>query len=279
MGKTAIQWTEQTWNPIVGCDRVSAGCDHCYAATLHNKRYLAWKRGTWPTAPAQYHKPFWSGPGHVQLMRSRLTDPLHWRKPRRVFVNSVSDLFHEDVPDDYIADVFRMMMMAPDHIYQILTKRPARMRDFLRERAGPMSPLSYHLPHIWLGTSVEDQRAADERIPFLLDTPAAVRFLSCEPLLGPVNLDAWLAGGGVFWDAPIQWVIVGGESGSRARPMDVAWARDLLAVCHDTTAAPFVKQLGAVWAREHGARDHHGGAMEEWPADLRVREYPRTGGQ
>src|SRR5260221_4919240 len=116
--KSAIQWTDATWNPVVGCDRVSAGCDHCYAATLHNRRYLAWKRGTFPTAPRQYHKPFWTGPEHMQMMPERLQDPLHWRKPRRVFVSSVSDLFHDDVPDEFIMEAFFTMMAAPQHVYQ-----------------------------------------------------------------------------------------------------------------------------------------------------------------
>lgn len=207
-GKTGIQWAERVWNPVVGCTRVSDGCRNCYAFQLHDQRHLAWKRGRWESAPPQYYEPF----SRVQLLDERLTDPLHWRKPARVFVNSMSDLFHEDVPDEYIDRVFAVMNYANDHTYQVLTKRPDRMRAYIndpqtfhrviahvrrmdREIAGCSLPrgelaMSWPLPNVWLGTSVENQEAADKRIPELLACPAAVRFLSCEPLLGPVDLTA-----------------------------------------------------------------------------------------
>src|SRR5258706_704857 len=122
---SSISWTEATWSPVVGCKRVSAGCDHCYAFQLHDQRHVAWKRGRWPGAPQQYHKPF----SQVQLLRERLSDPLKWRKPKLVFVNSMSDLFHVDVPDEFIAEIFAIMAMTPQHTYQVLTKRPERIRD------------------------------------------------------------------------------------------------------------------------------------------------------
>lgn len=301
-GRSAIEWTQATWNPVVGCKRVSAGCDHCYAFELHDKRHIAWKRGNWDGAPKQYHQPF----SHVQLLPERLSDPLHWRKPRRVFVNSMSDLFHEDVPDDFIHGVFLTMMQAPQHIYQILTKRPQRMRDWMRQYAGPASPIRYHLPHIWLGVSVENQAAADERIPLLLETPAAVRFLSCEPLLGPVDLTEYLADraivraivhhhrtghhcGGIDDEADcemcctqwrdgqppdLHWIIIGGESGKHARPMDLLWVESLVEQCRNAEIACFVKQLGSVYAKTHGTGDTHAGEMCFWPEALRVREYP-----
>lgn len=318
--KTSIQWTDATWNPIVGCDRVSAGCDHCYAATLHNRRYLAWKRGTFPTAPVQYHQPFWGKGGGVQLMSERLEQPLHWRKPRRVFVNSVSDLFHEDVPDTFIAQVFAVMAQTSWHTFQVLTKRPERMAVLLaserfrllvddrvsqlaeRCRSDRIAFARYHLAdwpltNVWLGTSVEDQAAADERIPLLLETPAAVRFLSCEPLLGPVDLigDAehygpmWHKramsyrtdyGTGTEWDVDLQcgidWVIIGGESGPHARVMAWHWLGGLLVDCRKAGVPVFVKQLGTYWAKYHGLKDRHGGDPSEWPEHARVRAWPHS---
>jgi protein gp37 len=261
MSKSNIQWTDDTWNPTTGCTRVSAGCDHCYAFLSHDRRHIAWKRG-WETAPAQYHLPF----SRVQLLEDRLygkLSPLRKRQPRRYFVDSMSDLFHEDVPDDYLRRVFEVMRQARRHTFQILTKRPERMRDWTR--AHQPEPL----PNVWLGTSVEDQAAADTRIPLLLDTPAAVRFLSCEPLLGPVDLDPWLSG--------LDWIILGGESGPHARAMATEWLDFLIAQCRQAPdIAVFVKQLGSVWKNANGAKHGHGGDPDEWPADLRIREFPHS---
>ncbi len=265
-GKTGIEWTEATWNPVVGCKRVSAGCDHCYAFQLHDQRHIAWKRGRFPTAPKQYHVPF----STAQLMPERLSDPLHWRKPRRIFVNSMSDLFHEQVPDSFIEQVWDTMRRTPQHTYQILTKRPERMAS-LCQRIN-----STPLPNVWLGTSVENQAAADERIPALCRTPAAIRFLSCEPLLGFVTILPHLIG--YHTDNLLDWVIIGGESGPHARPMEMRWVDLLMAECEHAAVACFVKQLGSVWAKAHHASDSHGGTMDEWPEHLRVREYPQTGG-
>lgn len=293
---TAIQWTHvpgykgETWNPTTGCTRVSPGCDHCYAFQLHDQRHVAWKRGRMPNAPAQYHQPF----STVQLLEARLTEPLRARKPRAYFVDSMADLFHEDVPDGYLWAVFDVMRRSPQHIFMILTKRVDRMRDFVSRwcdlRASwwwPNTPL----PNVWLGVSAEDQARADERVPVLLDTPAAVWFVSAEPLLGPIEFSSpndsrldrfvWLEG--EPGRPPLDWVIVGGESGQHARPFDLAWARSIRDQCAASGVAFFMKQLGQGALVTPVAdfpiqRRGHNGDPELWPADLRVREWPRRGG-
>jgi protein gp37 len=263
--KTRIEWTDATWNPVTGCTKVSPGCDHCYAETIAH-RFAGTK-----AYPAGFD---------VTLRPERLDQPLRWRRPRRIFVNSMSDLFHDAVPDEYIAQVFAVMALAPQHTFQILTKRHGRMRSFLRDecRCGSGHAPGIHLrsamswavskanpdripgvpddagrrvyfeagwplPNVWLGVSVENQQWADIRIPALLDTPAAVRFLSCEPLLGPVDLRGRVAFPRV--DAPrIHWVIVGGESGRGARPMHPDWARSLRDQCAAAGVAFHFKQWG-----------------------------------
>lgn len=234
MGKTSIAWTEETWNPTTGCRRKSAGCDNCYAFSVHDKRHIAWKRGRYPSAPAQYHQPF----STLQLLPERLEQPLHWRAPRCIFVDSMSDLFYGDqedlakfpanapIPDDYLLAIYDVMRRTPRHTYQILTKRPARMAVWLAEH------IPEPLPNVWHGTSVEDQAAADERIPALMRAPSAIRFLSAEPLLGPIRLDA----------DHIDWVIAGAESGPHFRPMDLNWARSLRDQCQRLGIAFFLKQ-------------------------------------
>lgn len=222
-GKTGIAWSDMTWNPTIGCKRVSAGCDHCYAFQLHDQRHIAWKRGRWNSAPTQYHLPF----SKVQLMPERIEDPLHWRKPRRVFVNSMSDLFHEDVPGSFINQVWNTMFNARHHTYQILTKRPERLLEWTRTKAAYTHwPIEDIWPDwIWLGVSVENQQAADERIPLLLQTPAAVRFLSCEPLLGPVDLVPWLK---------LGWVCELCHRRDTSRSLPDGWELVLQsAVCHE----------------------------------------------
>jgi protein gp37 len=263
MGRTKIEWTRgadgsdgYTWNPVVGCTKVSQGCKLCYAKTIHDMRHKAFLAGK-AVAP-QYSMPF----EMVQLMPDRLTWPLSLRQPSRIFVNSVSDLFHEDVPDEFIDQVFAVMALADRHTFQVLTKRP-----------------KWPLPNVWLGTSVEDQKAADERIPLLIETPAAIRFLSIEPLLGPVDLtdvrrhDGWRINaltGEEFLPGEIvsghlgkiDWVIAGGESGSSKqspRPMHPDWARSLRDQCV-AAGVPFLfKQWG-----EWGGLDNDGiGGNEE----------------
>lgn len=309
--KTGISWTDATWNPVVGCEKVSQGCKFCYAKTLHDMRHAAVLAGK-NLAP-QYAEPF----ERVQLMHDRLTMPLSWREPRRIFVNSVSDLFHDDVPFDFVLLVFAVMAVAPRHTFQILTKRPARMREFFAwmlshrhgwhpveqmhiaanehfcnlgakvsvadARAWDRAPhyskevVGWPLPNVALGVSVENQAAADERILLLRETPAAIHFLSCEPLLGPLDIkkhlwpvhpswpskyrspeDAIAAGAPVEYkpqglisqawaDSLIRWVIVGGESGQRkqaVRPMHPDWVRSLREQCERSKTALHFKQWG-----------------------------------
>jgi protein gp37 len=202
---------------------------------------------------------------NVRLHSDRLLQPLRWRGARRIFVNSMSDLFHELVPDTFVFEVFRVMTeLAPHHTYQILTKRPDRMRDVVGawlaqasnvETAGTMLPR-----HVWLGTSVEDQRAADQRIPVLLQAAARVRFLSCEPLLGPVDLAPWIESGG------LHWVIVGGESGPRYRPIDLQWVRMLRDRCLTAGVPFFFKQVGGLTPRT-GGRNLDGTTWDQYPAE------------
>lgn len=266
--KTGIEWTDATWNPTTGCDRVSPGCDHCYAMTLAPRL----KAMGSPRYQSDGN-PKTSGPGFgIAMHEDALDQPLRWTRPRRIFVNSMSDLFHSGVTDEFIARVFAVMALAPQHTFQVLTKRPARMRSLLNsdrfddlfaealyavedpggdEPAEPIGSAPGPLPNVWLGTSVEDQNRADLRIPALLDTPAAVRFLSCEPLLGPVDIinglgDGWLTG--------LDWIIAGGESGPGARPMRADWARSLRDQADVAGVAFHFKQWGS--HDEHGTPMH-----------------------
>jgi protein gp37 len=249
------------------------------------------------TVPRQGQDP-WT----VVLHPDRLDQPLTWKKPRRIFVNSLSDLFHENVPFDFVCDVFRVMQIAEQHTFQILTKRPARMLNFVKGicKQGEIERLP---PNIWLGVSVENQETADERIPLLLQVPAAVRFISAEPLLGPIDLGRYfnygskdergicLSGGAGNPRSTmgISWTIVGGESGPGSRPCDLAWVRSIKDQCQEAGVACFVKQLGAKptssfltrpagedWVRTTMLKDKKGGDWNEWPADLKVREWPDT---
>jgi protein gp37 len=244
---TGIEWTDATWNPLVGCTKVSPGCDHCYAETLVNRF-----AGTSVAFPTTFDT--------VNIRGERfLTQPLRWAKPRRVFVNSLSDLFHADVPDEFIAEVFAVMALSPRHTFQLLTKRHARMRsllssewfgDAVADEAAEMAHVggwsdfagkSWPLPNVWLGVSVEDQQWADIRIPALLTTPAAVRWISAEPLLGQVNLrPPWTADG----RPRLDWIVVGGESGPGARPMSAEWARTIRDECAEAGVPFLFKQWG-----------------------------------
>ena len=303
---TGIEWTDATWNPVTGCTKVSPGCDNCYAETLAER--------------------FRGVPGHhyqngfdLQLRPELLDRPLRWRRSRRIFVNSMSDLFHADVPDEYIAKVFAVMALAHQHTFQLLTKRHGRMRSLLNgdfrsqvaeemteliaagkkidgppivlDRTDPHSdavrapgnvwgPAVWPLPNVWLGVSVEDQQWADIRIPALLGTPAAVRFLSMEPLLGPVDLSRLLdperdcacsvpamEGAGqhaakcpCVTQPEIDWVIVGGESGHGARPMHPNWVRDLRNQC-TRASVPFLFKQWGEW--QDGSAEHYGQKGED----------------
>ena len=297
--KSTIEWTDATWNPITGCSLVSPGCKNCYAMTLAGGRLKNhWSREglTKPTPRG----PVWNG--KVQFNDEWLTQPLHWKKPRMIFTCAHSDLFHKSVPDRWIDKIFAVMALAPQHTFQVLTKRPERMlkylshtvptterfltspkrRDFVicdtirsdqlngRLPGMGLNEAPWPLPNVWLGVSVEDQKRTYERIPVLLGTPAAVRFVSVEPLLGPINLTPYLTRmvvrsneeltdamvdkgfsfeGGQGDHQGLDWCITGGESGLNARPMHSDWARSIRDQCVNVGVPFFFKQWGE-WAPE-----------------------------
>ena len=222
---SSIEWTNSTWNPVTGCTKVSPGCAHCYAEAIT----LRFRRGG----------PFLPGKTTIRLHPERLDQPARWRQPRRIFVNSMSDLFHEEVPFEFVDKAFRVMESNDRHIYQILTKRPERMLEYVEWTEWEPWP-----GHVWAGVSVENQYWADRRIPLLQQVPCSVRFLSCEPLLKDVDLTPHLQG--------IHWVIVGGESGTRARPMEEAWAVDIKEHCEQAGVAFFFKQWGGRTSKAGG---------------------------
>jgi protein gp37 len=327
--QTGIEWTDATWNPTRGCRRVSPGCEHCYAEVIAARfsgpglayEGLARRRSN---GEAQ-----WTG--ETRFVESHLHDPITWKAPRRIFVNSMSDLFYEGFSDEEIAEVYAVMALAPRHTFQVLTKRPARARDLLRSaeflhlvqvfvdhtameltdpnvrRRGDLRATApdveidfaddgckgdaWPLPNVWLGVSTENQATADERIPVLLDTPAVVRFISAEPLLAPIDLSLYVDLDGHGFRR-LDWVIVGAESGPKAREFRIAWAEDIVATCDLSGVKCFVKQLGAEpitgdlthWRCGYSALPggegyrlkltSKGGDMAQWPERLRVREFP-----
>lgn len=236
-----IEWTEQTWNPTVGCTKISPGCTHCYAETMAGRLQAMGTPG--------YEQGF-----KLNLLASRLEEPLQRKKPTIYFVNSMSDVFHEKVPFEYIDKIFATIEATPQHTYQILTKRAARMAKYFASRRVPMNA--------WIGVSVEDRKYGLPRIDHLRTVPATVRFLSVEPLLeslGEVDL------------AGIHWVIVGGESGPRARPMQKEWVEEVRIQCEDNAVAFFFKQWGG-WgadgkkrAKRENGRQLHGRTWDEMP--------------
>lgn len=240
--RSAIEWTEVTWNPTTGCDRVSAGCDSCYALALASRLKAM--------GSEKYQNdgdPRTSGPGFgVAVHPKALEEPFRWRQPRVVFVNSMSDLFHAKVPLSFVRDVFTVIADTPRHTYQILTKRSTRLRRVADKLDWPSN--------LWMGVSVESQDVLS-RVDDLRQVPAAVRFLSCEPLLGPldgINLDA------------VSWVIAGGESGPRYRPMELAWARGIRDACQDKGVPFFFKQWGGRTPKALG-RELDGRQWDEMP--------------
>ena len=334
-GNTKIQWTEKTWNPIVGCAKISLGCSNCYAekeaarnvvrltASAKTEKGLA-TRDAYAQSVHRNGK-HWSG--KVGLMPHRLTEPMSWRKPAMIFANSMSDLFHEDVPTSYIDQVFAVIALTPRHTYQVLTKRPQRMRSYLAglEQEGVTERLSaaadefgedagswlsnfingwsmpeqfkddnpcdgtirrWPLPNVWLGTSVEDQKTANIRLPYLADCPAVVRFLSCEPLLGHIRLTTGIysQGSGKVGTSldDIHWVIAGGESGQNARPCDVNWLRFMRDQCEIFGVPFFLKQVGAKPVSSGKPCNNYimlkhpkGADPSEWPEDLKgCRVWP-----
>lgn len=290
---TKIEWTDETWNPLSGCAKISAGCKNCYAADIAHR--------------------FWGDRkfSDVLFHPERLEQPLRWRKPRKVFVNSMSDLFHESVSFDKIAAIFGVMSTCTDHTFQVLTKRPDRMSNFFewlegqRKVRGLKTPTHsfieteaigwtiarfarqwvfwdeheshfeqrpWPLPNVWVGVTCENQKAADQRIPLLQKVPAAVRFVSFEPLLEPIVLDPRHR----FQD--IQWGIVGGESGPKARKCAIEWIDDLAERHKDYGVACFVKQLGSksTLAGEPYPAKGKGGDISQWPESIQVRHFPEV---
>lgn len=326
-----IEWTGETWNPTVGCSKVSTGCSNCYA--IKDAHRLAGN-------PNPKIGPIFSGlterrgdrtewTGKVNFVSERLQIPLQTRKPTMWFVNSMSDLFHESVSFEVIAAIFGVIEVTPHHTYQVLTKRPQRMLEFFEwlrsasvdpwtechfwalqndDQAEVLHRLDYKgnypwpLSNLWLGVTAENQRTADERIPLLLQTPAAVRFLSCEPLLQKIDLTAVGHGTqdycnaltGYRWDyggtrpcpqpfaKPIDWVIVGGESGAKTRTCDINWIRSIVEQCRVAGMPCFVKQLGSntrnlpVHCGNFGRSKGKMNYPSEWPEDLRVRQMPEV---
>jgi protein gp37 len=256
MGKTSIEWTDASWNPIVGCTEMSPGCANCYAARLASTR-LKFTPAYVDLAELRDGKSRWKEV--VRFLPERLKEPLHWREPRRIFVCDMGDLFHRDVTDDQIEEVFFSIAKCPQHTFQILTKRADRMYAWFQKEWTVAGKLDPPLPNVWLGVSVENQHFACERIPLLLDTPAAVRWISAEPLLDRVSLLPWVLS---YADGPdgkhferstpadrigrsgLDWVICGGESGPNARPMDPEWARSLRDQCQAAGVPFFFKQWG-----------------------------------
>jgi len=315
MSKSKISWCTWTWSPVTGCTKLSAGCRECWAKTLWDMRHKAYMEGK--QVPKQYAVPFET----VTLHHDRLRLP-NWQAPQKVFVNSMSDLFHEDVPDEFILQIINSMrakMFAGD-IFQVLTKRPERMRNFLprvrwnndvpgnlrladieEDRSGyPLCGCRWHqkpMPHIWWGTTCENQPMADLRVPKILQTPASVRWISAEPLLGPIDFRKDI--GGTLWiggqrghdgrhhgigtpECPrhlhhhhdircnpgLDWIVVGCESGKNRRPCKIEWIEDIVAQCKQSCVPVFVKQMevnGKVTSD-----------INKFPAHLRIREFPNT---
>jgi protein gp37 len=284
-----IEWTDKTWNPVVGCSKISDGCQNCYAERMACRlaamsrtgnaklgNYYSVTKGLYSEWLMEEAVSGWNG--STALVESALNKPLHWRNPRRVFVCSMGDLFHESVPWEWIHRVMFVISKCQQHTFQILTKRPERMAEYFTklatrptfgEEAMDLLGWDYkmlkmittyrrggHLPNLWLGTTCENQDAADHRIPFLLQTPAAVRFVSVEPMLGPVEMEQYLCDDhytGDLINGPcvhlpsIDWVICGGESGPGARPMHPDWARSLRDQCA-ATATPFMFKQWGEWS-------------------------------
>lgn len=341
---SSIEWTDATWTVAVGCTRVSAGCDNCYAATFVHRGLHESHKGLTVLRPKSAKRPGVDWNGKVRIVPKNLSLPLKWRTPRRIFVGSMTDIFHHRTSMKYIAALFGVMAMASHHTYQILTKRPDRMLEFfawldeqskafradaralanangnrvkpdprvlycidIAEREGIVSPdlasatraySEWPLRCVHIGASVEDQATADERIPLLLKVPAVIRWVSCEPMLGPVAFDTICSSTTGHGQAlqtyanALSWVVVGGESGAKARAFDVGWARDVIAAGRLGGMRVYVKQLGSHPRSSSAGDKRHcgdtmlpspfrmfledckGGDEQEWPDDLRVREAP-----
>lgn len=287
---TNISWTDETINPIVGCSRVSPGCARCYAATAAKSPRL--QQFSQYQAVSEWD-------GTVQFVESQLIKPLHWKKPKKIFVCSMADLFHANVPFEWIDQVMAVVVLCSQHTFQVLTKRPERALEYFSqaklwvnwyeaaknhlwgavgENFGGLINLQQYfieqpfpLRNLWLGTSTENQAMANKRIPILLQIPAAIRFLSCEPLLEEIDLK-------LFNYSP-SWVIVGGESGPGSRPCHIEWIESIVQQRQQSNTPVFVKQLGAnayYHQQRFKTRDSKGGDIEEFPQQLQIREFPHS---
>lgn len=250
-GNTTIEWSEKTWNPLRGCTVFTAECTNCYAMRYAH-RFSGEGKPFEGLTMATKGGPVWTG--KIRLVPKDLETPLGWKRPTRIFVNSMSDLFHDDVPEEYILKVFEVMERAAWHTFQLLTKRAKRLHELAPRLPWPKN--------VWAGVSIGYDKSA-YKARLLAETPARVKWVSAEPLIGPVpslNLEG------------VDWVAIGGESGPRSRPMNLDWAREVIARARESGTRVFVKQLGSVWGKGKG--DYKGHDMELWAADLRIREYP-----
>ena len=252
---TKIQWSDATWNPIRGCSRVSEGCRNCYAEYI-SARFSKQGEAYAGLAIMTSQGPRWTN--EIRLVHDMIDKPLTWKKPRLIFVNSMSDMFHEDVPEDFIQQIFEVMRMAYWHEFQILTKRSQRLLDMNDRIDWP--------DNVWMGVSVEDTKNS-YRIDHLRDIDANIKFISAEPLIGPIR-DINLR--------DIDWCIIGGESGRQARPINLKWIVDIIGACESRGIDIFVKQLGTRWAKANWCKDSKGGNMKEWPDYLQIRDYPQS---
>lgn len=321
MPDTKIQWSDKTWNCLIGCSKVSQGCKNCYAEqqapsvlrrirpSAKSDRGLATVDAYEQALDLSGETPRWSG--RAVPMLHKLFEPLTWRKPQLVFVNSMSDVFHPSVPFEFISAMFGVMAACPHLTFQILTKHPERALEWhqwatrsnddqsprlescfwslqheielLGDDDGPMHKQHsadpdgpWPLPNVWVGVSVEDQITAERRIPHLLKLPAQVRWVSYEPALEPVGFWPWIS----ECDTRLDWIVVGGESGPKARPFSLCWAASVINEGHTHGVPVFVKQLGAhpmeIIAEGRKLKDRHGGDPREWPAGLNVRQFPKS---
>lgn len=305
MNETKIEWTDISWNPVTGCRECSPGCANCYAARLAATRLADHRRYQSLAVLGANGHAHWTG--EVHLHHDKLLEPYRKRKGKKIFVCDMSDLFYEEVPENFIDKVFAVMACSPQHTFQVLTKRVERMAHYMERLADSLrhfiqaasawglnvpEEIPYPLPNVWLGTSIENQKTADARVPVLARIPAAVRFLSIEPLLGPIRLP--------HCTRSIHLGILGGESGDNCRACDIEWMRSLRDQLHGFGSAVFIKQLGSKpfateycdrppvagrtiqsadgksWQTILNLRSRKGADTAEWPEDLRIREFPRA---
>ncbi len=259
--RSSIEWTDATWNPTTGCTKISSGCDNCYAERLSNRLLSTSYRRRLPVVKTEANR---LDPFAVRVWPARLGTPGSWASPRRVFVNSMSDLFHKDIPELFVRKCFEVMLDVDRHVYQVLTKRPARAASFINEKHSDLFSGKGLPDHIWIGTSIENQEV-DYRVQHLMAVNAEVRFLSCEPLLGPIDLAPYI---GPNRDRTISWVIVGGESGPGARAIETEWVRQIRDQCGLSDVAFFFKQWGGRTPKA-GGRELDGITWDQYPgADL-----------